>query len=63
MKNTKAYLEGKKAYRLNTPWALNPYKVGTTEWQEWNNGKGDSGDTEFYKEFKKTFSKNVIDIL
>ena len=57
MKNTKAYLEGKKAYRLGQTWSSNPYKIGTTDWQEWNNGKGDANDKDLYNKLVKILTK------
>jgi hypothetical protein len=51
-KHSKAYYEGRKAYRLGIKWTDCPYKIGTQDYQSWVNGKSDAGDKDMLKLFK-----------
>jgi hypothetical protein len=59
-KNIKAYNKGIQAFHDATPWADNPYKAGSQNWIDWNDGKNDAMETASKKAIYEYYRKIEI---
>lgn len=52
MTENEFYKEGAEAYQNDLKFINNPYKHGSTEWQNWLNGYSDASDNDFIELIK-----------